>query len=257
MSYALITGASKGIGKAIAGEFARRGKSVLLVARNAEALRELSLNLETKYGVRTLYLSLDLSREEAPSELFQWCRENHYSVDVLVNNAGYGLSGAFDQHPLDDHLNMMQLNMNTVVRLTYLFLPELKKHQKSYLLNIASSAAYQATPFMTTYAASKSFVLLFSRGLHLELKDSNVSVTCVSPGATDTAFVDRALIGQKGRDMASKVHMHPEKVAEMAVHAMYQGKTELITGFLNKLGAFFVWLLPKSFVEKTAAKIYQ
>ena len=130
MSYALITGASKGIGKAIAGEFARRGKSVLLVARNAEALRELSLNLETKYGVRALYLSLDLSREEAPSELFKWCRENHYSVDVLVNNAGYGLSGAFDQHPLEDHLNMMQLNMNTVVRLTYLFLPELKKTPK-------------------------------------------------------------------------------------------------------------------------------
>lgn len=257
MSYAIITGASKGIGKAIAEELAREGKDVLLVARDTALLQTVCSSIETAYKVKTAYFSVDLTAEGAAGEVLKWCQQNNYTVDVLVNNAGYGLSGPFESYALKEHQNMMHLNMNVVVELTYLFLPLLKQQPKSYILNIASSAAYQATPFLGIYAASKSFVVLFSRALHVELKKSNVSVTCVSPGSTDTAFVDRARVGQKGRDLARKVNMTPGQVARLAVEAMYKGKTEVITGFINKLGAFVAWLLPKKLVENSAAKIYQ
>ncbi len=257
MSYALITGASKGIGKAIAFELASRQKNLLLVARSEDQLKEIAGEVQNRYGIQTSWLAIDLSDQNAASKVFEWCRENGFAVDVLVNNAGYGLSGPFEKHSLDAHLNMMQLNMNTLVEMTYCFLPELRKRNQSYIMNIASSSAYQALPFMSVYAASKTFVLQFSRGLNYELATSNVSVTVVSPGATDTAFVDRAQIGQKGLDLAKKFNMTPEAVAKIAVNGMYKKQTEVITGFMNKLGAAMAWLLPKKFIEKTSAKIYQ
>ena len=257
MSFALVTGASKGIGKSIALELASRKTDLLLVARNEELLRSLSENIRNEFSVKCHFLSLDLSAPNAPLQVFNWCRSNGYDVNILVNNAGYGLSGAFDKYSLEDHLNMMQLNMNVVVEMTYHCLPDLKKHPRAYILNIASSAAYQAVPFLSAYAASKSFVLQFSRGLHLELKGTTVSVTCVSPGATDTSFVDRANIGAKGLELAGKFNMQPAEVAKIAVNAMFKGKTEVITGFLNKVGAALAWLLPKKTIEKASAKIYQ
>jgi uncharacterized protein len=255
MPFALITGASKGIGKAIALELASRKKDLILVARSAKQLDDLASQVRGM-GVRAEVYVLDLSEKNASAKLIDWCRMHHFDVDVLVNNAGYGLSGPFENHPLSDHQNMMQLNMNALVDLSYHFLPMLKQ-QKGYIMNIASSAAYQAVPFLSVYAASKSFVLQFSRGLSVELAGTGVSVTCVSPGATDTNFVDRAQIGQKGLELAKKFNMSAEDVAVMAVNGMYKRKTEVITGMVNKLGAALAWLLPKKMIEKTSAKIYQ
>ncbi|MBA2744991.1 MAG: SDR family oxidoreductase [Flavisolibacter sp.] len=257
MTYALVTGASKGIGKAIALELAGRKKNLLLVARNEAQLQELCAEVKQKSGVTADFLAIDLSEKNAPQLVLDWCTQKGYTVDVLINNAGYGLSGPFDKHPLQDHLNMMQLNMNALVEMTFHFLPHLKKQTKAYIMNIASSSAYQALPFMSLYAASKTFVLQFSRGLSYELSKTSVSLTVVSPGATDTAFVDRAQIGQKGLDLAKKFNMTPEAVAKIAVDGMYQEKTEVITGIMNKLGAALAWLLPKKIIEKTSAKIYQ
>ncbi len=257
MSFALVTGASKGIGRSIALELASRKTDLLLVARNEELLRSLCETIQKDHNVLCHYLALDLSAPHAPEQVYNWCRTNGYEVSILVNNAGYGLSGAFEKYSLGDHLNMMQLNMNVVVEMTYHFLPGLKKQQKAYIMNIASSAAYQAVPYLSAYAATKSFVLQFSRGLHLELKGTPVSVTCVSPGATDTSFVDRANIGAKGLELAGKFNMQPAEVARIAVNAMFKGKTEVITGFLNKIGAALAWLLPKKTIEKASAKIYQ
>lgn len=255
MSVALITGASKGIGRAIADQLAARGLDIWLVARNEVQLQQAALEIGSKYGVKTRYLVADLSQPGASQKLLDWCEGAE--LEVLVNNAGYGLSGPFEQYTLEDHRNMMQVNMTAVVELTYLFLPLLRKRPRSYILNIASSAGYQATPYLSLYAATKAFVRLFSRGLRRELKKSPVSVTCINPGATDTAFNDRAQIGQKGRDLAKKVQMSSDDVAKLAVQAMYARKAEVITGFVNKLGAFLVWLLPKSVIENSAAKIYQ
>ena len=257
MSFALITGASKGIGKAIALEFARKGKSVLLVARNEEMLRSVSNEIETTLKVRAPWLAIDLSGQDAPQQVLNWCEEKGYIIDVLVNNAGYGLSGPFEKYSLEDNTQMMEVNMSALVKMTYLFLPGLKRQPQSYILNIASSAGYQSTPFLSLYSATKAFVINFSRGLRHELKGSPVSLTCISPGATDTNFNNRAQVGQKALDLAKKVQMTPEAVAKVAVNAMYKKKTEVIVGALNKLGAFMVWLLPKQFIENTAKKIYQ
>lgn len=257
MAFALVTGASKGIGLAIARQLASRRKDLLLVARDEKLLQANCAALSSQYGVQAHYLALDLSQKDAALAVFDWCRQNGYAVDVLVNNAGYGLSGAFDSHPLAHHQNMLQLNMNVVVELTYHFLPRLKQQPRSYIMNIASSAAYQAVPFLSLYAASKTFVLQLSRGLAIELKGSPVSITCVCPGATDTGFIDRAQVGTKGQELAKKFNMTPEAVAKIAVDGMYKGKTEVITGFTNKLGAALAWLLPKKTIEKASAKIYQ
>ncbi len=257
MEYALITGASKGIGKAIATDLAARGFNVLLVARSEDLLQKEVSRIISQYPVKADYLALDLSTADAAQNVYDWCRAKGYTVQALVNNAGYGLSGPFEKYRVDAYLNMMNLNMNTVVALTRLFLPDLRTQPKAYILNIASSAAYQAVPGLSTYAATKAFVLLFSRGLHQELHKTSVSVTCVCPGATDTDFPSRAQVGAKGLKAAERLNMTPDAVAQLATRAMLAGKAEVITGFVNKLGATLAWLLPKGLVEKTAGKIYE
>jgi len=257
MEYALITGASKGIGRAIAEELGRRGFNLLLVARSGDLLRQAAGEITARYNIKVDYLALDLSSREAARQVYDWSKSKSYTIRVLVNNAGYGLSGPFEKYELDDYLNMMHLNMDTLVSLTRLFLPELRAGSRSYIMNIASSAAYQAVPKLSLYAATKSFVLSFSRGLHQELHKSAVSVTCISPGATDTDFPNRAQLGEKGMEAARKLNMTPEAVASIAVKAMLAGKAEVITGFINKLGAMMAWLLPKTLVERTAMKIYE
>ena len=257
MTYALITGASRGIGQAIAAELASRHYNLLLVARSGSTLEQIARQLSQQHGVLVETLAIDLATPEAPQQVFDWCQTNGYTVSVLVNNAGYGLSGQFERYSLAENMAMMQVNMTTLVSLTQLFLPQLRQQSKAYLLNIASSTAYQALPGMSLYAATKVFVLNFSRGLHHELAGSTVSVTCISPGATDTGFNDRAQINQKARDAAKKITMTAEAVAKQSIAGMLAGKAEVITGAINKVGAFAAWLLPKGFIEKTAYKIYK
>ena len=256
MAYALITGASKGIGLAIAGELARRKFDLLLVARSESLLAQVATQLASEHGVKTDFLAVDLAQAGAAQQVADWCNQKQYTLRMLVNNAGYGLSGPFEKHAMGEHTNMMAVNMTTLVELTYLSLPQLRQQSRAYILNIGSSAAYQAVPGLSLYAASKSFVLQFSRGLHQELRRSTVSVTCVCPGSTDTDFVNRAQIGNKGRKAAEKVNMTPTDVALQAVEATLAGKTELVTGLLNKAGKLMAWLLPKGLVEQTAGSIY-
>jgi uncharacterized protein len=257
MAYALITGASKGIGLAIADELARRKFDLLLVARSESLLQQETLRLAKAYGIKADFLAIDLAKTDSPQLVYDWCVRNGYAVQLLVNNAGYGLSGPFESHQLAEHLDMLSVNNGTLVQLCYLFLPRLKQQPKAYILNIGSSAAYQAVPRLSLYAASKAFVLQFSRGLHQELKRTTVSVTCVCPGATDTGFVTRAQIGEKGRKAAERVNMTPADVARQAVEATLAGKAEVVTGVVNKLGKLMAWLLPKSIVEQAAGSIYE
>lgn len=257
MAYALVTGASKGIGKAIAVELAKKKYNVLLVARSEDLLQEVAAGIREKYGVQTDHLSLDLSVAGAPEQLLQWCNKNNYTVEVLVNNAGYGLSGRFEKYTLEEHTAMMQLNMNTLVSLCYMFLPQLKKLPQAYILNIASSTAYQSVPGLSLYAASKAFVLSFSRALTYELRKTTVSVTCSSPGATDTDFVNRANMQKKTLKVAARFNMTPEAVARITIKALFNKRTEVITGGINKFGAFLSWILPKKLTEHSLAGIYQ
>ncbi|QKZ13061.1 SDR family NAD(P)-dependent oxidoreductase [Spirosoma sp. KUDC1026] len=257
MPYALVTGASKGIGLAIAEELARKKFDLILVARSEPQLQAAAERLSRQYSIQAVYYALDLAKAGAAQELFDYCQTKQYVVSVLVNNAGYGLSGVFESHSLAEHTDMMNVNMITLTQLCYLFLPQLKQQSRSYILNLGSSAAYQAIPRLSLYAASKAFVLSFSRGLHGELKGTSVSVTCVCPGSTDTDFINRAQVGEKGRKAAEQVNMTPADVAKQAVDAMLSGQVEVVTGFVNKVGKLMAWLMPKGIVEQVAGGIYQ
>lgn len=256
MPFALITGGNKGIGKCIATELAKRKYPVLLVARDQYSLAEHASTLSNTYGVAAHYLALDLGKIDATQVLMDWITSNNYNVGILVNNAGYGLSGLFTKYSANNHISMMRVNMEVPVALTAALIPMLTKNAPAYILNVASTAAYQAVPGLTAYAASKSFILSFSRGLGHELKNNGISVTAVSPGSTDTNFANRADVGPKALKTAEKVNMTPEAVAKIAVTALFDKKPEVIAGIINKLGAFFVWLLPKKLAESIAAGLY-
>jgi short-subunit dehydrogenase len=258
MPTALITGASRGIGRALALGLAQRGYDLLLVARSAPQLEELAQEVRTRHQRQAQVLALDLTKADAAAELATWVA--HHTPDglaVLVNNAGYGLWGRFEQLNLEEQLNMLQLNLNLPVQLTYALLPLLRRSAKGYILNVASTAAYQAVPSLTVYAASKAFLLSFSRGLRYELKGSGISVTCLSPGATTTDFGNRAGMGSELQAVANKVSMTPAQVAEAGLKALFAGKAEFIPGMLNKVSAGLTSVVPKPIVEKIAAGIYE
>jgi short-subunit dehydrogenase len=256
MPFALITGASKGIGKAIAEILAARGYDLLLVARSGDLLEQVSSEIHSLTNRNCHWLALDLAEDQAAEDVYTWCEKNQYNISVLVNNAGYGLSGSFEKYSAREHADMLHVNMITLTKLTRLFLPDLLKQPAGYILNIGSSASYQAVPLLSAYAASKAYVLSFSRGLYQELRKTKVSVTCVCPGPTDTHFVNRANIGAKGLKAAERINMSPKAVAIIAVDSLFRRKPEVIAGGLNKLTVFFVRLLPKSIVEGIAKKLY-
>jgi len=256
MPFALITGASKGIGKSIAEQLAARGFDLLLIARSADLLEQVAKEISLSTNKNCRWLALDLAEDQAAESVFDYCNKNQFVVSVLVNNAGYGLSGSFEKYSVQEHADMLMVNIITLTKLTRLFLPSLLKQPAGYILNIGSSASYQAVPLLSAYAASKAYVLSFSRGLFQELKKTTVSVTCVCPGPTDTNFVNRANVGTKGQKAAERFNMSPQTVARIAVDSLFRRKAEVITGGLNKVSAFFAWLLPKSMVEGIAMKLY-
>jgi len=256
MPFALITGASKGIGKSIAEQLAARGFDLLLIARSADLLEQVAKAISLTTNKNCQWLALDLAEDQAAESVFEYCNKNQFVVSVLVNNAGYGLSGRFENYSAQEHTDMLRVNIITLTKLTRLFLPSLLKQPAAYILNIGSSASYQAVPLLSAYAASKAYVLSFSRGLFQELKNTTVSVTCICPGPTDTNFVNRANVGTKGQKAAERFNMSPQTVARIAVDSLFRRKPEVITGSLNKLSAFFAWLLPKSIVERIAMKLY-
>jgi short-subunit dehydrogenase len=257
MAYALITGASKGIGKEIAAELAKRNYDLLLVARSESLLAEVAKELSTTYNVKADYLSVDLAAVDVAQQVIDWTTQKGYEVSILVNNAGYGLVGSFDSYSISQNRDMLNLNIATLTEMCHHFLPMLKRQPKAYIMNIASSTAYQALPLMAAYAASKIYVLNFSRGLKLELKKTSVSVTCISPGATSTNFNDRANLQEKARKAAEKVTMTPQDVAKQSVEAMFAGKAEFVPGLVNKLGKFLAWIAPKAITESVAMGIYE
>ncbi|HWA35212.1 MAG TPA: SDR family oxidoreductase, partial [Cyclobacteriaceae bacterium] len=244
MAYALITGASGGIGWALAKELASRKHDVLLLARSGETLKKNCDEITQRYGVNAAFLAIDLSLPDAAIRVKDWLTDRQYAIDILINNAGFGLWGNLKDIPRDELNQMMQLNMNSLADFCKVLLPELEQHKRSYILNVASTASYQAVPTLTTYAATKAFVVLFTRGLRWELKDGPVSVSCVCPGTTSTGFIDRAnmkFIEKK----AEKFAMRAEDVARISIKGMFAGKAEIIHGFLNWTTDKLVGHLPK------------
>ena len=257
MPYALITGSAKGIGAAIAIQMARKGYDLFLVDIDGAGLERTKSTINEKRTVAVNTLQLDLSSPDCAKRIFEWTSPNHNELTVVINNAGYGLNGAFEKLAIEEHENIIDVNIKAQLKIAYAFIPVLKRFNKSYLLNVGSTTCFQSVPYMSIYAASKAFVISFTRSLRFELKDSPISVSCLIPGSTDTDFVNRARMNDYARKTATKYYMSPETVGKIAVAGMFKGKSEIIPGLSNKLHSVLPKFFPKIFVEKIAGNIYR
>ncbi len=257
---ALITGGSKGIGLSLAWEFARHGHDLVLVARDEKALARASAEIESGIGVKVRTKAVDLSRIDAPEELFRWTENAGIQVDVLVNNAGIGDLGTFAESSPDRQMSMVRLNVLSLTSLTHLFLKPMLTRGKGRILNVASIVAYFAGGSnWATYVASKAYVLSFTRGLAAELRGTGVTATALSPGTTETGFVSDARVGiTRAYRWLPKVST--KRVAKVAYRAAMNGRTTVVPGLINKALAFLGELHPRtvaqgvfSFLSRTAS----
>ncbi len=249
---ALITGASFGIGAEFARIFAREGYNLVLVARTADKLRQLASELEKANGTRSLILAADLTDPGAPAYVLDQTKRADIQIDVLVNNAGFGQYGLFVDNDLEECLRQIQLNVTTLTHLTRLYLPLMVERGGGGVLNVASTAAFQAGPLMAVYFATKAYVLLFSEAIANELQGTGVTVTCLCPGATTTEFHKRAkATGMRLLKMGS---MDAHTVAEDGYRAFAAGKPVVISGFKNWLVAQSVRFSPRRLVTAIARK---
>ncbi len=230
---ALITGASAGIGAALAKVFAAHDHDVVLVARRRDALEALAGTLEGKHGVTATVIVDDLGDPEAPERIFAAARDARIDVDVLVNNAGFGLGGEFSETPIEREITMVQVNVTALMHLTKLFIAPMLKRRAGYVLNVASTAAFFPGPLQSVYYASKAFVLSFSQALAEELAPSGISVTCLCPGPTETEFAQVA--GMKSVRIRSLDVADAADVAEFGYRAMQAGWRVAVPGARNKL----------------------
>lgn len=256
MAFALVTGASKGIGKSVAECLAKRKFDLLLVARTEELLQQNASHWKENYGIEVNYLTLDLTIPSAPEQVADWVHSHHWPVQVLINNAGYGLWGYFQDLNRKDQDEMLRINMLTLFNLTYLLLPVLKENTPAYVLNVGSMAGLQAMPSLSAYSASKAFVNTFSRALHEELSPHNIFVTLLAPGSVNTHFVERSGMHHMEK-IAQKTAMEPEEVAAIAIDAMFKRRKQIIPGFANRLAAYGIKHLSKNRIEKLMATLYR
>ncbi len=255
MNYTLITGASKGIGKAFAYECANRGLNLILVARSQHLLEEIAGELSKK-GVKVHTHTADLLDHAVHKKIFSWIRENGWNVNMLINNAGMGYFGQFDKKPLEKHLEVMHLNMDSMIKMAHEFLNSTDSNQKRYLLNTASTGAFQPTPYMAVYCATKSFMLSFSEAIRYELRSQNVNVTALCPGGTESEFFSPAGM-EKVVEKNARFMMKADVVAREGLDGLLKNKSVVVPGFINKVGAFSATLLPNRLVVPSAAKFFE
>lgn len=253
---ALITGASGGIGYELAKLFAKDHYNLVLVARSADKLTQVADELQRQFNVQAKALPLDLTSTPAPQFLYDQLQREGVAIDFLVNNAGYGIRGAVAEIPLEEALGQIQLNITALTVLTKLFLGPMCERGTGKILNVASTAGFQAGPLMAVYYATKAYVISFSEALASEVKDSGITVTCLCPGATDTNFQKRAetensLLFRKLRPMDSKT------VANDGYRGLMAGKTLVISGIRNWLVAESVRFAPRKMVTAISKKLLE
>lgn len=236
MEYALITGASSGIGLALANLMASKGHNLILVARNEQALSDLKNALIQKFSVSVEVFAMDLSVLGQAEVLYQRCKTQNLVVNCLVNNAGYGDYGLFDVKKVAVYKNMLQLNIVALTELTAYFVEDMKQRGAGRIMNVGSIAAFQPSPNLAAYAASKAYVMQFTEALNFELRGSGVTVTLLSPGVTETGFVSRA--NMQGAANAKSGLMDADTVARAGYEAMMTGKLNVTPGWKNKLLTF-------------------
>lgn len=251
--FALVTGASSGIGVEVAKLLAQRGYNLIIVARRADKLAELSRAIREEHDVEVLDFMCDLSVESEVQKLIGAIDSKVEQVEILINNAGFGLRGFFIENNFEPYRDMMNLNMNNLTLLTHHYLKKMTASGSGYVLQVSSIGAYQPSPYYAVYAATKSYVLNFSAALNYELKNTNVSVTTLCPGGTTTEFQDVA-----GHDisplMRKLAFMSAEKVAAIGLKAMFRRRTVVTAGLMNKIMYLNTRILPRSVSTWLAGK---
>jgi len=252
---ALVTGASGGIGEELARLFAADGHSLVLVARSSDKLSALAEELSDKHNVNARVLPADLARAEAPREIFEELQSDAVTVDALVNNAGIGSYGLFAETDAKTELDLLQINVVALTHLTKLFLPQMIARRRGYVLNVASTAAFQPGPLMAVYYASKAYVLSFSEALANETSGTGVRVSVLCPGPTETGFVAAAGMGESKLFDANV--MSARAVAVEGYRGMLSGKTVVIPGLRNRLLASGYRFAPRGLITKVVRGIQE
>lgn len=255
-TYALITGASAGIGRELARVHASRGGNCVLVARRGDALRALQHELESAHGIRVYVIEADLAQQGAADRIVQELHQKELAIDILINNAAFGSYGAFHTADIDRNTDMITVNITALVQLTRLVLPQMVMRGRGRILNVASTAAFLPGPTMSVYYASKAFVLHFSEAIADDVRDTGVTVTALCPGPTESEFADvanvrKSVIFQRLPVPSSRA------VAEYGYRAMMRGKRVAIHGVLNALTARIVAFIPRGLVVRVARMIQQ
>lgn len=247
---ALITGASGGIGRELAIIHAKSGGDVVLVARSTEQLKTLKHEIESTYDVQAHVLPADLSVSDQVTQLMQQIQDQDLQIEVLINNAGFGLLGEFAQRSLDDQLNMIDLNVRALTQLTHLCLPQMIARGSGKILQVSSSASFLPGPMMAVYYATKAYVTSFSQALAEEVKSKGITVTTLCPGPVATNFFKTAGVQAQSVQQAAN---SPVKVAQAGYQAMLAGDLEVIDRLPLKLGIkAVVPFIPTSVILKAS-----
>lgn len=248
----LVTGASGGIGAALAAEFAAHGHDLALVARREDALHEVGERLADRHGVDYAAIPMDLAADGAAEALVAAVDDRELTVSVLVNNVGIGTYGPFADVPAEDDRRLLDLNVVLPTALTKAFLPRMIERGSGRILNVASAAAFQPGPLMATYYASKSYVLSFTEAIAEELRGTGVSATALCPGPVDTEFQERAGEAMLGSRIGTWTFQPVEDVAHAGVRGTLTGQTVVIPGLAMKAAYLGTKLLPRAVVRRLA-----
>lgn len=249
MYYTLLTGASRGMGLEMAKECCSLGRNVLLVALQNEGLDIQANELSKKYGVSVDYFEVDLTEKTSAEKIYTWVIEKQYKVNFLINNAGMGGVGAFEEYSFEYVNQMLELNIIATTNLTHYFIPELKKNAPSHLLNNASMIANFPCPYKSIYAASKVYVKNFTSALRVELDPYNISVSVLQPGATPT---NKIVINQinNGGFLARISVTNVELVAKKAIRKTLSGKSIIVPGWKNRISLSALRVLPPFILKR-------
>jgi len=252
---ALITGASAGIGLALAQVFAQQGHDLILVARREDKLNALAADLKAKHGTQSTVIAMDLTADGAAAALFADLERRKLTVDMLVNNAGFATYGLFAETEVDADLQLLHLNIVTLTHLTKLLLPGMKARRYGKIMNLGSTGSFTPGPLTAIYCASKAFVLSLSEALACELRGTGVTVTALCPGATKSEFQAVAKM-EKSRIVRGGM-MSAEAVAEIGYRGLMRGKTIVIPGATNRLLPIFARIVPRFVLPHLAMYVQQ